>query len=221
MRGNKRNTKKTWGKKKIGIVLSGMLLLLSVGATYASGGGSLSLTNEVKTPKVSGKIVEVFDENTIKIPWADTVPKEVSFKNEGTVDVFLRVTFGDNWTNGGSYFSNTYLEKEVAEIVWTGDWDSEWMQDDSDPDGWYYYKKVLKPGDSTKDVMTDVYFNKVNVEPYLSSGYHLTFRMEMVQASKDKAVSEAAVKALFDRNLEIGTGDWNEGEAVLSFTSPS
>lgn len=184
-----------------------LLLLAAIGVTYAQGFHSLSLKNQVRTATVEGVITENFPNDGIYWEEGKINTKEVSFANEGSADVFLRISVGENWIytepNGDTVALGSVSDDiEVAEKIWTSDWEENW-QDGGD--GWMYYKKVLKAGTSTEKVLTGIDFHDVNDMRYGDASYALTFQMEMVQASDEEAVAHGTVQELFSRDFSTGT----------------
>ena len=120
----------------------------------------------------------------------DSVPgfgkKEISFKNEGdaAATVLLRIAYSETWTKqDGTVLSN--VASNSANVV-TKTWTNAFVQDFADGnDGWYYYKKLLEPGDEVK-VITQIALNDQSYEIY---NYDLSFRFESVQADATAASS--------------------------------
>lgn len=115
----------------------------------------------------------------------------------------------------GSFSGST----EVAEKQWTSDWKQNWK---SGGDGWMYYKKVLKAGESTENILSGIDFHDVDDTRYGDAKYSLTFQMEMVQAIDDLSVAQDAVDKLFSRGFSLyaaTAGDWtsNKYEIVLNW----
>lgn len=194
-----------------------LTVLLGIGATSAALYHSVSLTNTLTTPRVEEEIVEDFDKGII----GNLKAKEVSFRNTGTADTFIRISFAETWkytdeSTGQSLLlpdrqmvlANTEFEiKKAAQIKWTDEFKNNWVEGS---DGWYYYKKVLPAGEKTRDIMTAVDFssiyNKDWPDPrYQKAGYELYFTVESVQASRDLSVSADAVETVFQKQIETVT----------------
>lgn len=192
-----------------------LIFAMAVGFTGATVLHSLTLENPIKTPTTDGGITEELDNNA----------KKVSFTNNGEADVFLRVACTETWileSNGEGediILPNQAIAEDgqsvsVAEPVWQGITDDSWTLGS---DGWYYYKKVLpgsKSGEENRNtglLVDGVKFNlgEIEDERYQKAKYQLHFTMEVVQASDDTAVSKAAVKKLFNKELDL-SGAWGE-----------
>lgn len=199
-------------KKKNMIKLSGIALLaaltVGIGSTGAVIRHQVNLKNEISTDTVE---VEVEEELKDDNPDDWTKSKKVSFKNPGSADVFLRVTYSETWTAGdGTLLSNKMPDesKDVAsKIVNSQNWEY------NEADGWYYYKKVLPAGSTTESFMEQVDFSNIDSleeslkNTYKNAEYEIHFQAEAVQASDEWKVSEDAAAALFDKDISAAVND--------------
>ncbi|MBS6518221.1 MAG: hypothetical protein KH353_08535 [Clostridium sp.] len=199
-------------KKKNMIKLSGIALLaaltVGIGSTGAVIRHQVNLKNEISTDTVE---VEVEEELKDDNPDDWTKPKKVSFKNPGSADVFLRVTYSETWTaEDGTLLSNKMPDesKDVAsKIVNSQNWEY------NEADGWYYYKKVLPAGSTTESFMEQVDFSNIDSleeslkNTYKGAEYEIHFQAEAVQASDEWKVSEDAAAALFDKDISAAVND--------------
>lgn len=190
-----------------------MLATAAVGTTFAWQNWELGITNHLKAHDTVIDIEEKFDEED---PYDH---KEVEFINTGSSSAFVRVGYVEYWEmkkNGEAYLlSNQSGENEVAIKNWTKNWNENWTDGQ---DGWFYYNKILKSGEST-----DLILNKVELlaplpEEYWNADYHLYFKVESVQCSdgsntlNSQEVNAAATKQIFgvspDEIKEDGTVIW-------------
>lgn len=213
-------------KKANAVKLSGIALLAvavaGIGGTGAVIQHKLALKNIVKTPTVE---VSIGDEvGAIK---GSKKQKEVSFKNEGTADVFIRVAYAEQWKQGEELLSSQ--DSEGKDVV--KKFDGAEQLDDSmasifsgnlwtlGPDGWYYYNHVLKAGTSTGKLLTAVDFSDFasqdqgmaeSLKKYENADYELHFQVEAVQASDDYTLNQEAINEVFGSEVELGTqpSDW-------------
>lgn len=164
----------------------GLPVLIVIGVCYAYWTVSLSHQNVLEADTVSGEIAEDFDESSQP---SGTVIKDVKFENTGSAAAFLRVAYSESWEYMSDdedmrLLSNTVNGSDVAVKNWTGGFadGSMWERDD---DGWYYYKKLLQPGEKTDSVLKSVTFPSYEGElkEYARADYRLYFRMELLQAS--------------------------------------
>ena len=183
------------------IAVLGLVLLTGIlGATYAFRSHNNELDNLLKAHKVSGAIIEnevpVSGENDFnQKPTGNNIGKKVQFRNTGDVAVFVRIAYAQTWQDKGGGML-PYVQNGA-----TFDWnDSEWTDGG---DGWHYYKKVLKAGDTTAPVMNTISFNAGLGADYKEGGYQLTFVMEMVQCSDETAVNNAALSATFGKTATV------------------
>lgn len=132
------------------------------------------ITNIFTPTKVTTEITENFDEK---------VKNNVKVKNTGDVDAYIRAAVVVTWQNdAGEVYPTAPVEGTDYTVTWT-------------MDGWkkigdyYYYKEVVKPGDSTGVLLTDC----KPVEGKAPDGYHLSVEIlaSAIQAKPDSVVLEA------------------------------
>lgn len=196
-------------KKKLWMIL-GLSALIVAGTTLAIWHQNIQKTNNLKADSMKAMVTEKYTPSTPD----STVTKEVSFKNDGTTDAFLRVAYVENWqkedAEGNSVLlSNKANGTEVAVKNWTKSFSDYWQDG---KDGWFYYKYVLQSGESTEKILNSVTFPDYRQEAYKSyadADYSLYFKVEMLQAStgdatlnKDK-VNEEASKTVFGKSATV------------------
>lgn len=206
-------------KKANAVKLSGIALLAvavaGIGGTGAVIQHRLAVKNTLKTPTIEVSINDkVGGTNGFK------KQKAVSFKNEGTADVFIRVAYAEQWKNGknellssqnpdghdvAKKFNDSKMENSMEDMFPEDDWTL-------GNDGWYYYKRVLKAAndgdtyDETAKLLTDVDFSNVasQVPEYNGADYELHFQVEAVQASDDYNLNIKAVDTVFGSGVGLG-----------------
>lgn len=100
--------------------------------------------NEVATGTVKGIIVETYTARDNVMP-GDTVQKIVNVKNTGRLDAVIRIKLDKYWTlknSSGTWVKDT--STNAGNILISPD-TSKWYE----KDGYYYYKGILKPGETT------------------------------------------------------------------------
>lgn len=176
-------------RKKLITFTMGCVALLLIGGMFAYWSGQLEHTNQLKADVTKAKIVENFQQNAK--PNA-TVPKEVSFQNNSSSAMFLRVSYAETWEKEDGderiLLNNQQNQTDVATKNWTGEWNDNSLWQDGG-DGWFYYKKVLAPKTTTAPVLTSVTFPDYTgvYEEYKGADYQLYFRMELLQASDSQS----------------------------------
>ena len=189
--------KKT-GKKLIRTIT--ILLLFSVfliGGVYSWMRQSAEVTNEMNSHTTRVSIEEPETEFEVKSNF--TQDKHVAFRNEGDSAVFLRVAYTETWEKGDENEEKLMLPdqtggQDVAVKNWTsqGLYEEDYWFDGGD--GWFYYKRVLQPGQSTEQILESVTFPEFTgaYKEYEDADYHLFFQVEAVQASVSKGTLNAA-----------------------------
>lgn len=228
-------------KKEHAVKLAGLALLsalaLGIGGTSAVIRHKVGIDNSIGTKKVGVAI-----EETMKKVEGGQKEKRVCFKNSDSADIFLRASYAENWTYSSDgereLLSNTKVsDSGIDDIVEKKGLfpESDW---EKGSDGWYYYKKVLRPQEKTEPILESVDFSdyegltEAEASEYQKSDYRLHFQVEAVQASGQLQVSQDAVKEVFgssispkeqESNTEMTEEEWaGDGryEAVIEWTEP-
>lgn len=174
-------------KNNLYLVLS-LSIMLVIGTTLAIWHQNVQHINHLEADTIKSEIVENY---TPHEP-VGTVTKEVSFKNAGTTDVFVRMAYVESWEKEDKnkdtmLLKNQLKGQDVVKKNWTEVFFSKW---DDGGDGWFYYKKVLTPGETTEKILSSVTFPDYTQEVYRSyedADYSLYFKVEMLQASNGSA----------------------------------
>ena len=120
--------------------------------------------------------------------------KEVSFVNSDAngISMLLRIGYSETWKDSDdNIVSNIYNGNNVVTKSWTNAFTNDFVSGD---DGWYYYKKLLAPGDNVK-VITAIALD----EPlYAAYDYDLNFRFEAIQADSSAATTLWSKTATID-----------------------
>ena len=170
-------------KNKKLLLIFGLLVLMAVGSTYAYFQSSESIDNQFHSAEAKIYLNEKFDPNDRWVP-GEEKQKEVRFGNEGRIDAVLRVKFTPI----------LQLEDETEDsnaaagftLNFADDFSTNWTE----KDGWYYYNKVLVPGE-----LTDITLKSVTISDaigndehgiltdYSGASYDVKIEGELLQAS--------------------------------------
>lgn len=203
-------------KKANAVKLSGIALLTvavaGIGGTGAVIQHRLAVKNTLKTPTVEVSIDDIVGKTD-----GSKKQKEVSFKNQGTADVFIRVAYAEKWENENELlssqnpdghdvakkFNDSQIENSMEKMFPRDEWTL-------GNDGWYYYRHVLKAAndgdtDQTKPLLTAVDFSNVSSQEseYNGADYELHFQVEAVQASDDYELNVEAVDTVFGSEVRL------------------
>lgn len=151
------------------------------------------LENEFTPAKVSCDVKETFDGN---------VKSNVTIQNTGDTDAFIRVAIVANWVrtddNDNSKVTSVYAQQPVLDVDYTltlaDDFDQNWLQDGN---GFYYYKKAVKPDGSTAVLIKEC----KPIEGKAPAGY--TLAVEIV-ASAIQASPETVAEKYWHIRVENG-----------------
>ncbi len=172
-------------KKKAIIFIVILLITVFIGGTYAFYFSGTSILNKFKTMTYDVKLEEEFNGTF-------GTKKVRIINNESDAPVVLRINYLEIWSKEdeeGAYdtLSNKFDNIEVVTKGWTQEFKENFTLRD---DGWYYYNKVLNPG-NTIEILENITLNdeliqgSVNYEDYKTYNYELTFNYEAIQATKE------------------------------------
>ncbi len=172
--------------KKMIWVLPLLLFVSGVGTVLAYYLNSVTISNKFNTMTYDVEIKERF-ENKFGTKEVEFVNKE----KDTSVGVALRVRYNELWSNVNENGVVSVLSNKIGNInVVDKEWTNDFLNDFDYIDGWYYYKKILKPGESVK-ILNSISKNSIlssHIE-YNEFDYELTFNFESIQATK-KAISD-------------------------------
>ena len=132
-------------------VISAVCLILAVVGTFALITTEKSAVNIVTMGNVKIEAVQSGEPSNVKVVPAGSADWEVSLKNTGNQDAYVRVSF-DKLIN---LASGVLGEPDVNIMQFDID-DDFWEY----KDGFYYYKEPLKAGESSKPLFTKMMFDK-------------------------------------------------------------
>ena len=139
-------------KKKTIITTLGLLLIAIVGTTFAYYTSNTSFENVFNAGKYKVTLTEEFVSPDNWVP-GETVPKTVIAKNDGTVPAAVRISYTEQWLqeiDGVETDITSQVSPNPAIINFdnTNDWTSS--------NGYYYYKYILEPTDTTSSFISGV-----------------------------------------------------------------
>lgn len=172
--------------KKMIWVLPLLLFVSGVGTVLAYYLNSVTISNKFNTMTYDVEIKERF-ENKFGTKEVEFVNKE----KDTSVGVALRVRYNELWSNVNENGVVSVLSNKIGNInVVDKEWTNDFLNDFDYIDGWYYYKKILKPGESVK-ILNSISKNSIlsSHTEYNEYDYELTFNFESIQATK-KAISD-------------------------------
>ena len=201
-------------RNKKALVFVGIFLFLAVGGTVAYNMGLINFSNLFRVGAYKTTMTESFVSPDNWQP-CDEAAKIVKAKNEGSVNVAVRLKYKEYWRNAADT-ENLPLEKDgvrLARIVFQNEDDWELRSD-----GYYYYKEELAPGEETSSLFEKVVLDcQANLSgeticedtangkecaettnEYGRAKYHLEIKIETEQADTAAAdwanrVSESAI----------------------------
>ncbi len=229
-------------KKAILPAAAFLVAAAAIGTTFAWQKWELSITNNLKAHDVVVTIEEEFDGGPDKV---------VRFQNNGDASVFLRVCYSEywisgepdtddihskpNWSDGKDEVKPTYILPniskvgEVANKVWEDVWPDSVPCEENDlwvkKEGWYYYKRILKAGELTAPILSEVKFLENRPEEYKTAHYRLYFKAEVVQCSdgnntlNSDEVNTNATLSVFGKEAQVdedGSVSWYDSNQATT-----
>lgn len=191
------------------LILALAVACISIGCVWAYWNGTLSHKNELVADSMNASIEETFTQGT---PPTGEVSKKVKFKNDSSAAAFLRIAYSECWTSGSGTDAVILSNKVNGTDVATKNFD--WTDWQNGGDGWYYYKKVLPPGESSSQLLDKVTFPSYTgaYADYADADYQLYFRMELLQASDSPRtlnsddVNADSTQTVWGKEATIGSG---------------
>lgn len=141
-------------------------------ATYAYLTDKDSEVNEITIGKNTTEIVEEFDPPNEIVP-GTSFTKKVEVKNTDSVSCYIRVFC--------EFSDSTYADLFSLDLN-----KDDWTEKQSD--GYYYYKKIVKPGETTEPLFTTVTYNGSSV---LNKSFDIIINEESVQSDGYENYSDA------------------------------
>jgi len=166
-------------------IITAILFLASSGmTTYALWLAEDWTFNVMTIGQLRGRIVEDYEMGQTVYPGA-TVTKVVQIRNEGHVDMIVRVRIEKAWgirQENGNLVRNNALPTDNIEITFN-DADWLWIDGEGDEDGFFYYMAVLEPGDLSRPLMEYFYICSVTTDNrFAGMDADIVVDMEAVQA---------------------------------------
>ena len=161
-----------------------MLAVSSAGTTFAAYQAVAPSVHEIDLENIRARIVEEYTRPGPVYPGA-TVDKVVNVKNTGSGDAVIRVkvelAWGEARDADGNLIVNSAYATDNIQIVYDT---SLWMY--CEADGYFYYKGVLKPGETTQVPLFRAFtINKATGNEYAGLEADIVIRMECVQAAAE------------------------------------
>ncbi len=176
--------------RKIPVLLASLVVLLC--ATAATTLAYLAtqtegITNTFIPAEVRNEISEDLDDNT---------KKDVTVKNTGNVDAYIRAQIIVTWVDEKRNPYGGAVPALGTDYTITWPESSDWTKGS---DGFYYYKQPVAPDDSTTNL-----FDELKVVENLE-GYRLSVEIlsQSIQAEPEEAVENAWGMSVKDGKLEV------------------
>ena len=171
-------------RKRLNIFIAGMLIsaigMLSSGTTIAAGVIQGSTVNYVNTT-IAGEIVEAYQAATGVLPGGASVDKIVNVKNTGAIDMLSRIKVTKVWKDLEGNATDLPADNIIIDFN-----NTQWLYSD----GYYYYKGVLRPGETTSaPLFTEFRIDEATDNRYKDLSADIVVSLECVQAGGNGAAA--------------------------------
>lgn len=187
----KHRTDKGRGIIRLMLIVSLVAVLASVIGTFSYSNSAGIADNYLPASTFKVDLIDIF-ESSPTLP-GDTVNKDVSMANSGTLDAIVRIQLTPSWTPGTDAQTNDLLTDAVT-ILFGPDAATDWTY----INGWYYYNKILEPEQTTSllvDALTlQAVSNDLHATDYSGASYNLKVHGESLQAMHQAAVDTWAME---------------------------
>ncbi len=199
--------------RKSFIALCCLILIVSIGVTFALFFSNTSRENIYDLGNFNVVTSETFESPSSWMP-GDKINKTITATNNGDISAVFRVKYVERWEDANGNDITSSVSPNTVTINYANE--NQWYYNSDD--GYYYYKNVLKPGDTSGSIISGVTLNEnlagssscemsgntynctSNLSGLAGAHYILTFTKETVSYDKYKAywstdynVSEDAV----------------------------
>ena len=166
-------------RKILALVLAVVLIALLSAGSYAYFVAEGTATNSISSGNVTiavhtkgGDGAELPSSGVSILP-GDTVKETLTVENTGTHPAWVRVSVTAAVENSDLTAAGCLIPN-----VNTTDW--------TEKDGWYYYNRELKGGETTEPLFTEVYFDGLTIDnQYLGKTFTLELKSDAVQSENN------------------------------------
>lgn len=170
-------------KLKIIIPILAILLVITIKTTTAYYRSDYVQTFNLFSSKYDVEIVQDADPS-----WGKRI---ITFKNNGTSGVYLRISYNEIWSKVVDDTEVTYNNLLNNDSIVIKEWTDEFLNNFTLIDGWYYYNKVLEASSEVtvlKSIRLQDYDSSWDYD-YRDLDYELAWNYETVQV-KNNAVEK-------------------------------
>jgi hypothetical protein len=128
-----------------------------------------------KTLKVD--LIDVFDSNKLVLP-GDTFNKDVYMRNTGELNAVVRIKLTKSWNPLVDTSGKTLLT-DVVNVTFGDTASQDWTQIGE----WYYYNKVLRPGEETTKLVDSIKLLAVSNDIHDINYSDATFELDVLSQS--------------------------------------
>jgi hypothetical protein len=192
------------------------VLLLGVVGTFAFFRSEASVANYLYSKDYQADLIDIFDNNRFALP-GDTLNKDVSMKNNGEVNSVVRIRLTPSWEPALDANGNV-LDTGLVTILYGPSYATDWTL----IDGWYYYNKILEPGEETSLLVDSLklaaFSNDHHAVNYSEAVYTLAIEGASLQALTVSTEEVWQMTYTMDNQGYLDWSVWGEIEALEAET---
>lgn len=161
--------------------------------------------NYLYSKNLEVNLIDQFDASGLTLP-GDTLNKDVYMKNLGEVPAVVRIKLSPTWLPASDE-AGRLRDVAKVEITYGATQTTDWVLK---PDGWYYYTKILMPGQQTTYLVESLKFLAVSNDTHATDYSEATYTLN-VDAQSIQAISVAAQETWgygFTKNTTNNTIQW-------------
>ena len=192
------------------LLAAALLVFSTIGTAYAAYKVASDSTNAISMAGIKARIVEKYEPADSVFP-GNTIEKIVNVKNTGGGDSLIRVkvekAWGEERGEDGKLIANDAYSTDNINIEYNTEY---WFYDQAD--GYFYYKGVLKPGETTLAPLFEEFtVSEDTGNEYKGLHADITVKMECVQAAFggvsvwDKTLSDLGINYTPDKTVDTVT----------------
>lgn len=178
-----RNRKKKLRLIYVGFIMALILLLISGGYfVYAAMIAQDQKANDFQIGQVETELEEVFDETIQEISLDNSVEKNVSIKNTGTINQFVRVMVLPEVRSSINGNGIQILPLIIGKDLELENMDANWLDG---KDGYYYYiGSEIAPDESTAPLFESIRLSSNLSEQYHESDFSIYLKVETINCEE-------------------------------------
>lgn len=179
-------------------MLACVLVLSCAGMAWGAWISTGDASSRVTTQTLVGRVHLKDGQLALEYPGA-SIADPLTVSNDGAIDAYVRVRIRKAWLDAGEVRSDLDTGYIALDTQTSGQ--ADWRDGG---DGWFYYRKVLSPGETTTPLFKTITLDKAIGNAYAACTVRVCGFLECIQATSNAA--RALWGQTFDAEGSFGTG---------------